>query len=67
MKHSFKHKSNTFNKPKGLGDVVENVTKVTGIKSLMELGMKATGKKDCGCDKRKKWLNEKFPLNRNKK
>lgn len=63
MKHTFNYKKNKSSKPKGLGDVVENITKATGIKSFMELGMRATGKKDCGCNKRKKWLNEKFPFN----
>ena len=64
MKHSFNYKPTSLNKQKGLGEVVENVTKVTGIKSLMELGMRATGKKDCGCNKRKEWLNKKSPLNK---
>ena len=41
------------NKSKGLGDSIEKITKVTGIKSL--------GKKDCGCNKRKEKLNKMFP------
>jgi|TARA_B100000073_G_scaffold347767_1_gene363268 hypothetical protein len=57
MKHTFKHNP----KPQGLGDTVENFTKATGLKSITELAMKGIGKKDCGCNKRKKWLNEKFP------
>ena len=37
----------------GLGDVVEKVTKATGIKKVFDkLG------KDCGCDKRKEKLNK---------
>lgn len=40
----------------GLGDVVETITKATGIKTVVE---KLT--KDCGCDKRKEALN-KLPI-----
>ena len=61
MKHTFNYKPNA-KKAKGLGDVVENVTKVTGIKSLMDFSMGVVGKKDCGCNKRKEWLNKKFPF-----
>tara|TARA_R110002020_G_scaffold305260_1_gene521040 strand:+ start:54 stop:212 length:159 start_codon:yes stop_codon:yes gene_type:complete len=46
---------------KGLGDSVEKFTKKTGLKTLMELMARSAGKKDCGCDKRKKWLNNQFP------
>ena len=49
------------NKSKGLGDSVEKITKASGLKTLMELGMKAAGKKDCGCNDRKEWLNKRFP------
>ncbi len=48
-------------KMKGLGDVVEAVTTVTGIKAATEAVSKATGK-DCGCKKRKEALNKKFPF-----
>ena len=48
---------------KGLGDSIEKFTKATGIKSLVELSMGAVGKKDCGCNIRKEWLNNKFPYN----
>lgn len=56
-------KKGSKNKPKqvnikvkqGLGDVVENITEATGIKKVVEL---FTDGKDCGCDKRKKKLNE---------
>tara|TARA_R100000458_G_C8244155_1_gene222522 strand:- start:1076 stop:1276 length:201 start_codon:yes stop_codon:yes gene_type:complete len=51
------------NQSKGLGDSVEKFTKATGIKSLAELAMGAVGKKDCGCKKRKEWLNNVFPYN----
>ncbi len=49
-------------KSKGLGDSVEKFTRVTGIKNLKDLAMRATGYQgDCGCDKRKDWLNQQFP------
>ena len=48
-------------KSKGLGDSIEKFTKATGIKSFAESVTKLTGKKDCGCNKRKKWLNNRFP------
>lgn len=44
------------NQPTGLGDVVEAVTKATGIKKAVELFTKDG--KDCGCDERKKKLNK---------
>ena len=49
------------NKSKGLGDSIERLTKLTGIKSLAQMGAKAVGKKDCGCNKRKETLNKMFP------
>lgn len=42
---------------KGLGDRVEQITKVTGIKTIVDGISELTGW-DCGCDKRKKMLNE---------
>ena len=47
-------------KSKGLGDSVEKVTTVTGIKRVVDAVSKATGK-DCGCAKRKDTLNRMFP------
>jgi len=46
---------------KGLGDTIEKVTTVTGIKSLSEIAARAVGFKDCGCNKRRNWLNKQFP------
>lgn len=43
---------------KGLGDTIEKITKATGIKKAVELF--ANGK-DCGCDKRKEYLNKILP------
>ena len=47
----------SLKKSEGLGDTIEKVTKATGIKKVVEW---LTDGKDCGCDKRKAWLNEKF-------
>jgi len=46
---------------KGLGDTIEKITKVTGLKTLTEIASKAVGFKDCGCNGRKEWLNDQFP------
>ena len=45
---------------KGLGDTLEKVFKATGIKKAVHwlLG------EDCGCDKRKEYLNQMFPYSR---
>tara|TARA_R110000823_G_scaffold47703_3_gene121467 strand:+ start:554 stop:718 length:165 start_codon:yes stop_codon:yes gene_type:complete len=51
---------------KGLGDTIEKITKVTGIKAVTEAISKATGK-DCGCNKRKETLNKVFPYNKDNK
>ena len=52
------------NKSKGLGDSIEKITRLTGIKKLTQMGAKAVGKKDCGCNKRKNILNKAFPYNK---
>jgi hypothetical protein len=49
-------------KSKGLGDTIEKITKATGIKKVVKTISKKTGK-DCGCNKRKKTLNNLFPYN----
>ena len=49
------------NKSKGLGDSIEKITKITGIRTLFQLGGKYVSKNGCGCDKRKEALNKKFP------
>ena len=49
------------NKSKGLGDTLAKFTQRTGINSLAQMGAKAIGKKDCGCNKRKEALNKRFP------
>ena len=55
------------NKPKGLGDSIEKITKATGLHSLAQFGARTMGKKDCGCNKRKQMLNKLFPYEYNKK
>ena len=52
---------------KGLGDTIEKITTVTGIKKIVETLTKAVGKEDCGCNKRKDALNQRFPYNNNEK
>ena len=42
--------------PKGLGDTIEKITTATGIKKAV----KFLAGEDCGCDERKKILNQKF-------
>jgi len=42
---------------KGLGDTVEKVLETTGVAAVA----KAVLGDDCGCDKRKRWLNVAFP------
>ena len=49
-----------YKKSIGLGDTIEKITKATGIKTIVDAVSKATGK-DCGCNKRKENLNNKFP------
>ena len=53
--------NNNNNRSRGLGDSIAKFTKVTGINSLAQMGARAVGKKDCGCNKRKEALNKAFP------
>jgi hypothetical protein len=47
-------------KSKGLGDTIEKLTTVTGVKKIVDKIAKATGK-DCGCGARKEKLNKAMP------
>jgi hypothetical protein len=47
-------------KSKGLGDTVAKVTAATGIQSFV----KKVSKGDCGCDGRRKRLNDLFPYSK---
>lgn len=44
----------------GLGDVIANFTQATGLDKLADVYTDVTGK-DCGCNARKKTLNDMFP------
>jgi len=46
-------------KAKGLGDTIEQFTRFTGIKTLVNAITKDEG--DCGCNERRVWLNKQFP------
>jgi hypothetical protein len=46
---------------RGLGDSIARFTRSTGISNLAQMGARALGKKDCGCNKRKEVLNKAFP------
>ena len=48
------------NKSKGLGDSIEKITTATGIKKVVAVVSKITGK-PCGCSERKDTLNRVFP------
>ena len=48
------------NKSEGLGDTIEKITKATGIKKAV----KFLAGEDCGCDERKKLLNDMFRYNK---
>jgi len=49
-------------KSRGLGDTIEKITKVTGIKAVVDKVSEVTGK-DCGCKERQEKLNNLFPYN----
>ena len=53
-------------KSEGLGDDIAKLTKATRIDKLSEKIAKAFGYEDCGCDDRKKTLNEMFPYDKKK-
>ena len=60
--HLLKHNCMKERKSKGLGDTIEKITKVTGIKKVVDTVSKVVNK-DCGCDQRKEDLNRLFPYN----
>lgn len=45
----------------GLGDIVERQIRALGGDYFKKLWKRATGK-DCGCDQRKQYLNDRYPL-----
>jgi len=46
--------------PKGIGDTIHNLTVTTGIKKVVDK-ISEIANKDCGCENRRKSLNELFP------
>jgi len=59
---------NDFNpkeKSKGFGDTIAKVTHATGLDKVADSIAKAMGKDDCGCNKRRKTLNEILPYKNN--
>jgi hypothetical protein len=52
----------------GLGDTIAKLSEILGIDKLADGVAKTMGKSDCGCNKRRKKLNELFPYKpKNKK
>jgi hypothetical protein len=54
----------TTEESKGLGDTIAKITAATGIDKLVEEVANAMGKGDCGCNKRRRRLNDLFPYKR---
>lgn len=52
-------------KHQGFGDTLEAVTQATGIKAIVDARSKAFNK-PCGCQERKKTLNDLFPYGNKK-
>lgn len=55
---------NDFNpkeKSKGFGDTIAKITNATGLDKVADAVVKAAGAEDCGCNRRRKTLNEIFP------
>lgn len=48
--------------PKGLGDIIANITFITGIDKTVKKVTKSLGIDDCGCKGRQDKLNEIFPF-----
>jgi hypothetical protein len=52
-------------KSRGLGDTVEKITTVTGIKAVVDKVSQVSGK-PCGCKERRDALNRAYPYKNNK-
>lgn len=46
----------------GLGDLIAKITHIFGIDVLAKKVANLLGKEDCGCERRRKVLNEKVPF-----
>jgi hypothetical protein len=55
------------NKSKGLGDTIAKITHAIGLDILADKIAKLFGKNDCGCERRRKKLNDLVPYNKTKK
>ena len=55
--HFDSSKKDGSGKSKGLGTTIEKVTTATGIKRVVKAGAKILGKEDCGCGKRRDFLD----------
>jgi hypothetical protein len=58
---SVKHSQNvvTFVRMKGLGDTIDRITRITGVKAIVKA---ITGQEECvQCSQKKDKLNKKFP------
>ena len=55
-----KSQDKLYKKSVGLGDTIEKITSMTGIKKVVDTVAKVAGK-DCGCGKRQDSLNRLFP------
>ena len=58
---------NSKEKSKGLGDTIAKITHATGLDKVADAVAKAAGAEDCGCNKRRKTLNEIFPYTKENK
>ena len=54
-----------MSKSKGLGDTIAKFTEATGIDKLVEKTADLLGIEDCGCTRRKEWVNNLIPYNQN--
>jgi hypothetical protein len=48
----------------GLGDTIAKITNTLGLDKLAEQVAQSMGKEDCGCNKRRRKLNDLFPYKR---
>jgi hypothetical protein len=53
-------------KSKGLGDTIAKFTNFTGLDILADKIAKLFGKEDCGCERRRKKLNDLVPYDKKK-
>ena len=61
---------NDFNpkeKSKGFGDTIAKITNATGLDKVADAVAKAAGAEDCGCNRRRKTLNEILPYTKKTK